>query len=81
MFPLGRTGLHGEPEGTFEKTKQTVRLFWRNEMQKAEQLVDARVRHGKNEASESDLMLLYYPQRPSLEQVLIALKQHSQTIL
>ncbi|XXH04120.1 hypothetical protein Hte_010532 [Hypoxylon texense] len=70
VFPLGRTGWCGEPEGTFEETKETVRLFWQDEMRKAERFVEARMRHDKNEASESDLELLHYLKRPTLKQVL-----------
>ncbi|KAI0407889.1 Clavaminate synthase-like protein [Xylaria palmicola] len=72
VFPLGKTGLHGEPEGTFEETKQTVTRFWRTEMQKAEDFVEARMRHDRNEAGDRDLEVLHYLQRPTLQEVLLA---------
>ncbi|KAI0105461.1 hypothetical protein GGR51DRAFT_571804 [Nemania sp. FL0031] len=82
VFPLGKTGLHGEPEGTFEETKQTITRFWRTEMQKAEEFVQARMRHDRNEAGHRDLELLHYLQRPTLQEVMVAVKQyHSQAVL
>ncbi|KAI0200642.1 hypothetical protein F4808DRAFT_470349 [Astrocystis sublimbata] len=76
VFPLGKTGLHGEPEGTFDESKQAVTQFWRTEMQKAEDFVKARMRHDGNEAGNRDLELLHYLQRPTLQEVLLALKQY-----
>ncbi|KAI1116504.1 hypothetical protein F5Y14DRAFT_459125 [Nemania sp. NC0429] len=76
VFPLGKTGLHGEPEGTFEETKQTITRFWRTEMQKAEAFVQARIRYDKNEADDGDLGLLHYLQRPTLQEVMLALERY-----
>ncbi|KAI1130985.1 hypothetical protein F5Y10DRAFT_262721 [Nemania abortiva] len=77
VFPLGKTGLHGEPEGSFEETKQTITSFWKAEMQKAEEFVQARMRYDRNEADDRDLELLHYLQRPTLQEVTLALKQYS----
>ncbi|KAJ8117340.1 hypothetical protein ONZ43_g4232 [Nemania bipapillata] len=75
VFPLGKTGLHGEPEGTFEETKETITRFWREEMQKAEDFVEARMRYDRKKADNRDLELLHYLQRPTLQEVLSTLKK------
>ena len=69
VFPLGKTGLQGEHEGTLEETKDTIRQFWKNEMEKAERFVEARIRHDKGQAEKDDVDLLYYLRRPSLKTV------------
>ncbi len=81
VFPLGRTGLHGEPEGTFEDTRETIRLFWQNEMRKAEHFVEARMRYDANETREGDIEFLYYLQRPTLGRVLLSLEKYGQSAL
>ncbi|KAH6883853.1 hypothetical protein B0T10DRAFT_136850 [Thelonectria olida] len=76
VFPLGKTGLHGEPEGTFEETKETIKFFWWEEMRKAEEFVEARMRYDIKKASEKDLKLLHYLKRPTLEKVLTTLENN-----
>lgn len=75
VFPLGKTGLDGESEGTLEETKQTIKEFWQNEIQKAEQFVAARQRHDQGCATKSDVERLSYLRRPTLAEVQDALER------
>jgi hypothetical protein len=74
VYPLGKTGLNGEPEGTVEETKRAIREFWRGEMDKALAFVEARMRHDRGEALQGDANLLHYLQRPKLQEVLAAVE-------
>jgi hypothetical protein len=69
IFPLGKAGLDGEPEGTLDETKQTIRDFWQGEMEKAEIFVAARQRYDSGTASDEDIGHLHYLKRPSLNDV------------
>ncbi|KAH6898262.1 hypothetical protein B0T10DRAFT_472158 [Thelonectria olida] len=81
VFPLGKTGLRGEPEATFEETKEAVKLFWKEEMRKAEEFVEARMRYDRDNASDQDLELLHYLKRPTLDEVLMTLEQTDASLL
>ena len=80
MFPLGKTGRDGEPEATLEETKTAIRQFWRGEMSKAVEFVEARMRHDCGEAREADLSRLHYLRRPRLAEVLTAIESFQQTV-
>ena len=58
VFPLGKTGMNGEMEATFEETKVAIKDFWQNEMKKAEAFSDAKRRCVNGEADDNDLELL-----------------------
>ena len=77
LFPLGKTGLNGEAEGTLEETIAATRLFWQDEMVKAEAFLEARMRYYQGEGMEEDLQLLGYLRRPSLSDVLHTLESFS----
>ena len=77
LFPLGKTGLNGEAEGTLEETIAATRKFWQNEMVKAEAFLEARMRYYQCEATEENLQRLDYLRRPSLSDVLHTLKSFS----
>ena len=74
LFPLGKTGLNGEAEGTLEETIAATRQFWQNEMVKAESFLEARMRYYQGHATEKDLQWLDYLRRPSLSEVLHTLE-------
>lgn len=80
MFPLGRTGRNGEPEGTVEETKEVIRPFWRAEMDKADAFAEARMRHNREEAWKDDMEILHYLQRPRLDEVLAALEDFQRAV-
>ncbi|KAK4461558.1 hypothetical protein QBC42DRAFT_329780 [Cladorrhinum samala] len=75
VFPLGKTGLNGELEGTLDETKQAIREFWQNEIQEAEQFIAARQRHDQGCATKSDVERLSYLRRPTLAEVQEALER------
>ena len=77
VFPLGKTGLNGEAEGTLDETIATIRQFWQNEMVKAEAFLEARMRYFQGQATEEDLQSLDYLRRPSLSEVLRTLESFS----
>jgi hypothetical protein len=81
IFPLGKTGLNGEPEGTLEETKDTIKSFWQNEMSKAEAFLLARERYDKGEATKDDLSLLHYLRRPTLNEVFQSLEKFEESVL
>lgn len=68
LFPLGKTGLNGEAEGTLGETIAMTRQFWQNEMVKAESFLEARMRYYQGHATEEDLQWLDYSRRPSLSE-------------
>ena len=74
VFPLGKTGMDGETEATFEETKVAIKDFWQNEMEKAEAFIGAKVRYENGEADDNDLELLDYLRRPKLAHVLYTLE-------
>ena len=73
-FPLGKTGMNGETEATFEETKAAIAEFWQNGMKQAEAFISARGRDESGEADESDLELLNCLRRPKLAHVLDTLE-------
>lgn len=73
VFPLGKTGLNGEPEGTCEETKEAIKVFWQGEMAKAESFILARERYDAGKATEDDLQLLHFLRRPTLGEVMESL--------
>ena len=74
VFPLGKTGMNGETEATFEETKVAIKEFWQNEMKKAEAFISAKGRYESGEADDNDLELLDYLRRPKLVHVLDTLE-------
>ena len=74
VFPLGKTGLNGEPEGTFKETQEAIITFWQSEMRKAVAFMEAKFKFESGKADEHDLPLLTYLQRPTLQQVLDELR-------
>ena len=81
VFPLGKTGVNGEPEGTLDETKTAIKTFWRDEMHKATAFLLAKQRHGRGEADQNDLNLLEYLRRPKLNQVLETLQSFAISVL
>ena len=77
LFPLGKTGLNGEVEGTLEETVVATKQFWQNEVVKAEAFLEARMRYYQGGATEEDLQCLDYLRRLSLEDVLHGLEVFS----
>lgn len=75
VFPLAKSGKEEDAEASFEETKEAVRSFWRGEMGKAEEFIEARMRYDRGEASEGDIAVLHYLRRPTLDEVLAALEQ------
>lgn len=74
IFPLGKTGLNGEPEGTFEETKAVIANFWQKEMDKAECFLEARMKYYQGKTNGTDMEWLDYLKRPSLTDVLQTLQ-------
>ncbi len=77
VFPLGKTGLNGETEGTLKETMAAIKDFWQNEMVKAETFIEARIKYYHDEATEDDLQWLDHSRRPSLGDVLQTLESFS----
>ncbi len=50
VYPLGKTGMNGEEEAIFEKTKIAIKDFWQNEMCQAEAFLFAKGKYEKGEA-------------------------------
>lgn len=69
VFPMGKTGLHGEEEGSLAETQETITAFWKSEMVKAEAFVLARLRYDEGNATQEDVQMLHYLRRPSLAEV------------
>ena len=74
VFPVGKTGMNGEQEATFEETKLAIKNFWQNEMRKAEAFIIAKGRFESGDADDKDLELLDYLRRPKLAHVLQTLE-------
>ena len=74
VFPVGKTGMNGEKEATFEETKLAIKDFWQNEMRKAEAFIIAKGRFDSGDADDKDLELLDYLRRPKLAHVLQTLE-------
>jgi hypothetical protein len=70
VFPLGRSGINGEPTATLAETKQAIKTFWRGEMEKAEKFALAQIAYDTDSAQESDIELLDYLRRPKLAEIL-----------
>ena len=70
VFPVGKTGMNGEKQATFEETKLAIKDFWQNEMRKAEAFIIAKGRFESGEADDKDLEILDYLRRPKLAHVL-----------
>lgn len=70
LFPRGRTGQSGEPEGTANETQEAARDWWRQEINAAEKLLAARVRQRNGKGGGNDTEALQFlHQRPSLKEV------------
>ena len=80
VFPLGKAGLNGEGEATFDETKTAIKSFWQNEMVKAERFIKAREKYELGEADEKDLKELDYLRRPRLAEVLSTIDTFSSSI-
>ncbi|KAH6695529.1 hypothetical protein F5X68DRAFT_244200 [Plectosphaerella plurivora] len=74
VFPLGKTGLGGEPEATAEETLEAIKSFWQGEMDKAEAFAEARIRWDAGKPEEGDREMLHYLDRPKLHDVLAELE-------
>lgn len=77
VYPLGRSGVNGEPVATLEETKQAIQPFWQREVTKAEQFVLAKIAYDTGTARETDVELLDYLRRPTLREVLDTLNGFS----
>lgn len=76
LYPRGRTGEHGEPEGTWPETQTAAQAWWQVEVEAAEQFIGARIRQREGvELDGDDGILGFMCQRPSLEQVELAIGQ------
>ena len=80
VFPVGKTGMNGKKEATFEETKSAIKDFWQNEMRKAEALIIAKGRFVSGDADDKDLELLDYLRRPKLAHVLHALESFHRSL-
>ena len=80
VFPVGKTGMNGEEEATFEETKFAIKDFWQNEMRKAETFIIAKGRFESGEADDKDLELLDYLRRPKLAHVLQTLESFQMSL-
>lgn len=74
VYPLGMTGLGGEREATAGETQEAIRAFWRDEMRKAEEFAEARMRWDAGRAEEGDREMLHHLDRPRLREVLAELE-------
>ncbi|KAH7363627.1 hypothetical protein B0T11DRAFT_340136 [Plectosphaerella cucumerina] len=74
IYPLGKTGQGKEPEATAGETLQAIGEFWQDEMRKAVEFAEARVRWDRKEEMEGDRELLHYLERPRLCEVLAELE-------
>jgi hypothetical protein len=74
IFPRGKTGRNGEPEASLEDTEEAIREVWQYEVDYAEALLQARIRHGQGIATEEDAKFLEFLLRPSLQTVFQRLK-------
>ncbi|KAL9616644.1 MAG: hypothetical protein Q9160_008500 [Pyrenula sp. 1 TL-2023] len=80
VYPLGKSGLNGESEASFDETKAAIRSFWQNEMKKAEDFIRAKERYETGKADASDVEILDYLRRPTLAEVLQVLESYGNSL-
>ena len=76
VFPLGKSGKEDEPLATAEETKETIKSFWKEEIEKAKAFVGARTRYDKGAASSEEKQMLHFLRRPRLSDVLQTLDDY-----
>jgi len=76
LYPFGKTGVDGEPTGTWRETQEAAKEWWRVEIRDAERFLNVRTKQkllGKLSSEDMDVVA-FMTQRPTLREVLADLE-------
>ncbi|PMD45738.1 hypothetical protein L207DRAFT_525084 [Hyaloscypha variabilis F] len=79
LYPRGRTGRNGEPEGTAVETQEAARQYWREELRRAERFIEERKLNVMVEGESS--FLGFMKERPSFKEVLAVLEDFDASVV
>lgn len=77
LYPLGKTGVRGEPVGSVKETKEAGIEWWRGHIRDAERFLLIRKRQRSNVVldSEEEDRVAFMRQRPKLQGVLTSIRE------
>jgi hypothetical protein len=75
LFPKARTGADGRPTASAGETLRFSRALWTRRLEAAERYLEAKLRWEKGEPEDGDEVLLGFPMRPTLGDVLARLER------
>ena len=70
IYPRNASGHGPKLDATVEETEKAIKHTWKTEVEVTTAILNAKVRLDTDAASQDDMLLLQYHQRPTLEKVL-----------